>query len=143
MRTFDEDGARVYETRYSRARATGESGAAVAEFVMVVALLTAVFISVLQLALVLHVRNTLMDAAAAGARYGALADRTADDGAQRARSIVSESLSPSFAKNVSAHSFRVADAQGVRIVIETGFPLMGFLPVAGDLTVSGEALGYD
>lgn len=139
------DAAREQTVEPSRRRnpASGESGAAVAEFVMVVALLTAVFISVLQLALVLHVRNTLMDAAAAGARYGALADRTAEDGAQRTRGIVAESLSPPFAENVSAATFRVADANGVRVVIETSFPLMGFLPVAGDLTVSGEALGYD
>lgn len=148
MTTFDTGGARA-QARGPRDRETGaagdsgDSGAAVAEFVMVVALLTAVFVSVLQLALVLHVRNTLMDAAAAGARYGALADRTAADGAQRTRSIVSDSLSPSFAENVSAQTFQVAGADGVRIVIDTSFPLMGFLPVAGDLTVRGEALGYD
>ncbi|GAB3753760.1 hypothetical protein GCM10027591_02470 [Zhihengliuella somnathii] len=110
---------------------------------MTIALLTAVFLSVLQLALVLHVRNTLMDAAAAGARYGALADRTVSDGALRTTHIVSDSLSPRFAESVSASAISVNGADGVRVEVRTQIPLLGFLPAFGDLTVSGEALGYD
>jgi len=42
---------------------------------MVGALLTVLTLSVLQLGLALHIRNTVQDAAAEGARYGALADK--------------------------------------------------------------------
>lgn len=130
-------------TAEPRVTTVDERGSAIAEFVMTVALLTAVLLSILQLALVLHVRNTLMDAAAAGARYGALADRTVSDGALRTTQIVSDSLSPRFAESVSATAITANGADGVRVEIRTQFPLLGFLPALGDLTVSGEALGYD
>ncbi|WP_331271546.1 TadE/TadG family type IV pilus assembly protein [Zhihengliuella flava] len=120
-----------------------DGGSAVAEFVMTVAVLTAVFLAVLQLALVLHVRNTLMDAASAGARYGALADRTVEEGAMRTADIVSTSLSPRFAEDVSATAISVNGLEGVRVEISTHMPLLGFLPSMGQLNVSGEAVGYD
>jgi len=69
-----------------------ERGAAVVDFVMVGALTTVFFLAVVQLALVLHVRNTLIDAAASGARYGTLADRGAGD----ATSLPSGPWSASF-----------------------------------------------
>nr|WP_231716034.1 TadE family protein [Arthrobacter zhangbolii] len=53
-----------------------ERGSAVVDFVLVGALVGLVFMAVIQLALVLHVRNTLIDAAATGDRYGTLADRS-------------------------------------------------------------------
>ena len=49
-----------------------EEGSAVAEFSLVGVLLTALLLAVVQLALALHVRNTVLDAAAEGARYAAL-----------------------------------------------------------------------
>lgn len=117
-------------------------GSAVAEFVMVTALLTAVFVSVLQLALVLHVRNTLIDAAAAGARHGTLADRSPAEGAERTREIIASSLGPALADGVSFESTAVGGSPGVRVTVRTGFPLVGLLPVAGELTVHGEAVRY-
>ena len=55
-----------------RAR-TGERGAAVVDFVLVLLVLLPLVIGILQLALVLHVRNTLASAAAEGARHAAVA----------------------------------------------------------------------
>lgn len=52
----------------------GDRGSAPVEFVLVGALLTLLTVSVLQFALALHVRSTLIDAAAEGARHAALAD---------------------------------------------------------------------
>ena len=60
----------------------GERGAAVVDFVLVGGLLTMFFLAVIQLTLLLHVRNTLIDAASSGARYGTLADRNAADAEQ-------------------------------------------------------------
>lgn len=44
------------------------------------ALTTVLFAGVVQLAVALHVRATLVDCAAEGARYGSLADRTPPTG---------------------------------------------------------------
>ena len=55
--------------------AAREQGSAVVDFVLVGGLLTMFFLAIIQLTLILHVRNTLIDAAASGARYGTLADR--------------------------------------------------------------------
>ncbi|WP_237704731.1 TadE/TadG family type IV pilus assembly protein [Nesterenkonia sp. F] len=60
-----------------------ERGAATAEFTMVAALLALLFVLTLQLAVLVHVRNTLIDAASTGARFGALDDRSAEDGVAR------------------------------------------------------------
>ena len=65
-----------------------ERGSAVVDFVLVGALLTMFFLAIIQLALVLHVRNTLIDAAASGARYGTLADRSAADARQRTGELI-------------------------------------------------------
>ncbi|MCB1280330.1 MAG: pilus assembly protein, partial [Salinibacterium sp.] len=55
---------------------------------MVVALLTVLTLSVLQLGFALLIRNTVLDAAAEGARFAALADNTLADGAARATALV-------------------------------------------------------
>lgn len=78
-----------------------ERGAAVVDFVMVGALTTVFFLAVVQLALVLHVRNTLIDAAASGARYGTLADRGAGDARERTAQLIGVALTPEFARDVS------------------------------------------
>ncbi|GAA4365720.1 hypothetical protein GCM10023166_10680 [Paeniglutamicibacter cryotolerans] len=119
-----------------------EQGSAIAEFVMVSGLLLAVFASVLQLTLVLHVRNTLLDAAATGARYGTLADRGPGDGAQLTRELVSSALSPRFASDVRAVSREIGGRQGLEISINTGLPLVGFFALGAELRVTGEAVRY-
>ncbi len=47
---------------------------------LVLLVLVPLFLGILQVALVLHVRNTLASAASEGARYGATADRGPADG---------------------------------------------------------------
>ncbi|WP_417220473.1 TadE family protein [Arthrobacter sp.] len=120
----------------------GEDGSAVAEFVMVSALLTMLFISVLQLALVLHVRNTLMDAAASGARFGTLADRSPAEGAQRTRDLIGGSLGTGLKADVDYQSITIGGQPGVRVTVSTPFPLLGYFAVTGHLSVSGEAASY-
>lgn len=119
-----------------------ELGSAIAEFVMVSVLLLAVFASVLQLTLVLHVRNTLLDAAATGARYGTLADRGPEDGVRLTRELVSNALSPRFASDVRAVSRDIGGRPGLEISINTGMPLIGFFDLGADLRVTGEAVRY-
>ncbi len=78
-----------------------DRGSAAAEFVLVGTLLTVTTLSVLQLGLALFVRNTVVDAASEGARFGALVGNTPADGAQRAADLITTALGPSYATDVS------------------------------------------
>ena len=104
---------------------------------MVGALLTLLFISIVQLALVLHVRNTLIDAAASGARYGTLADRTPADGAERTAELIRLALNDSLAEDVS---FQETTSDGVRmlqITVRAPLPVIGFIGPSNGMEVTG------
>ena len=119
-----------------------DAGSAVAEFVMVSGLLIAVFLGVLQLTLALHVRNTLLDAAATGARYGTLADRGPADGVARTQEIISGALNSSYAENVQGTSTTIGGRPALVITVRAGIPLIGMIPLIGHFEVSGEAVRY-
>ena len=57
-----------------------ERGDASTEFVMVGALLVLLTMAILQVSFALYTRTMLVDAAAAGARYGTMRDRTPQEG---------------------------------------------------------------
>lgn len=120
-----------------------DDGSAVVDFVLVGTLLTLLFVAVVQVGLVVHVRNTLVDCAAEGARWGARADRTPQDGAARARELVAAELSAGFADRLgSGVSAAVVDRGGVQVVevqITAPLPLVGLVGPGGGLTVSGHA----
>ncbi|MGL5808842.1 MAG: TadE family protein, partial [Nocardioides sp.] len=94
-----------------------ERGAAVVDFVLIMSILTPLVLGIMQVALVLHVRNTLTAAASEGARYGAALDRDPSDGAVRARREIAGVLSGRFARDVTAVSEPVNGSPGVRVTI--------------------------
>jgi hypothetical protein len=112
----------------------------VVDFVLVGALTTVLFLAVVQLALALHVHSTLVDCAAEGARYGAMADRTPDDGAQRTRDLIEMSLAPSFAQDVTAEVVQVDGLDVVRVQVTAPLPVIGLIGPGDALTVDGHAL---
>ncbi len=115
-----------------------ESGSAVAEFVMVGALLTVLTLGVLQLGLALLVRNTLVDAAAEGARFGALADNSAKDGVARTADLISTALGEQYARDVTAAAGSYLGRRALIVTVRAPLPLVGLLgPTA--LEVSGHA----
>src|SRR5699024_12447471 len=57
-----------------------DSGSAVAEFALVASLLALILAGALQIGLVIHVRNTVIDSAIAGASQASLADQSPRDG---------------------------------------------------------------
>lgn len=123
-------------------RPTGDQGSAVVDFALVGGLLTLVFLSVVQLGLVLHVRNTLIDSASEGARWGARAGSSPQDGAEQALALVGSELTPGYAARVGDVSAREVDLGGVRAVevsITAPLPLIGLIGPAGALTVRGHA----
>lgn len=106
---------------------------------MVGGLLTVLALAVVQLTLVLHVRNVLVDAAASGARYGTLADRTPDDARQRAAELIAGSIGADYATGISVGQ---ADAAGVRTLevrVVGPMPVIGLLGPAGTMEVAGHA----
>ena len=117
-----------------------DTGSAVVDFVLVGALTTVLFAAVLQLALTLHVRATLVDCAAEGARYAALADRTPEQGAQRTRDLITVSLAPRYAEQVTAEPAVIGGLDVVRVRVVAPLPVVGLLGPPGSLTVQGHAL---
>ena len=121
-----------------------DEGSAVVDFALVGSLLTLLFVAVVQVALVVHVRNTLIDCAAEGARWGARSDRTPDDGAARTRDLVAAELSGGFAARLGRGGVRAEEVEraGVRVVqvsIRAPLPVIGLVGPAGGLSVRGHA----
>ena len=116
-----------------------DTGSAAAEFVMVGALLTIMTLSVLQLGLALHVRNTIVDAAAEGARFGALADNTLDDGVTRTTDLITTALGPDYARDVSASYGTYLGHPASIVTVRTPMPLIGLVGIDEGLEVSGHA----
>lgn len=116
-----------------------ERGSAVVDFVLVSGLLTLLFLGVLQLTLILHVRNSLIDAASSGARYGALGDRVPADAVARARELISGSVGPDFAQDITVTETRAGDDTLLTVTIRASFPVVGFLGPDRVLEVAGHA----
>lgn len=110
-----------------------------AEFSLVAVLLTALTLAVVQLALALHVRNTVLDAAAEGARYAALAGSSTDAGASRTRELIGSALSADFADDVAATTTVRGGVPVVEVTVRTPLPLIGLFGPARSLEVSGHA----
>ena len=117
----------------------GERGSAVVDFVLVGSLLTVLFLAVIQLTLILHVRNTLVDAAASGARYGTLADRNAADAQERTRSLIGTALNPGFAGEVSTGEVTVQGLRTLEVTVRAPLPVIGLIGPQGMLEVTGHA----
>src|SRR5512134_626146 len=100
-------------------------GSAVVDFVLVLVVLVPLFLGILQVALVLHVRNTLTAAASEGARYAATADRPLEAGAARTRQQISGALADRFAQDVAVTSATVRGAPGVRVRVVAEVPPLG------------------
>lgn len=110
------------------------------DFVLVVVVVVPLFLGILQLGLVLHVRNTLTSAASEGARYGARFDREPADGAARTRGIVAEVVSGRFADGVAARRTTVDGAPAVRVDVTADVPPLGLWGPPVRLSVSGHAV---
>lgn len=119
-----------------------DQGAAVVDFIFVSVLVVVLFLLVLQVGLILHVRNVLVASAAEGARYGANADRTPEEGVVRTRSVVADALSRTIADRLTytASETTIDGAPVVEITVSGPLPVM-FLPAGPvSITVHGHAL---
>jgi Flp pilus assembly protein TadG len=116
-----------------------DRGSAVVEFVLVGTLLTVLTLSVIQLGLALLIRNTVLDAASEGARYGALADNTIDDGVARTRDLITTALGPAYARDITVARGSYDGHPADVVTVKTPLPLVGLVGIPNGLEVQGHA----
>jgi Flp pilus assembly protein TadG len=114
----------------------GEAGAAVVDVVLVMVVLVPVVLGIMQVALVLFVRNTLAAAASEGARLAATRDRGPADGVALTRAQIGDAVSGRFAHDVSASQ----QGQTVEVVVRARVPALGLGGPGIELTVVGHAV---
>jgi Flp pilus assembly protein TadG len=117
-----------------------DRGSAVVDFVLVMVILVPLVLGILQVALVLHVRNTLTAAAAEGARYGATIDHTPANGVARTRQQVADTLTGRFAGDVDARLETVDGTQTVVVTVEADVPPLGLWGPSLHVEVAGHAI---
>lgn len=93
----------------------------------------------MQLALALHVRNTLADAAAEGARYTSLVGATDSDGVRRVKELIGTAVTEDYAKDVSLARRASAAGTVIEVTVRAPLPAIGLLGPAGGVEVTGRA----
>lgn len=136
---MDYDGVVDDSSHSVPTNAAHERGSAAVDFVLVGALLTLFFISIVQLTLVLHVRNTLVDAAASGARYGALSDRTSMDARARTAELIGAALNGDFARDVTSTEVTIEGVRTLEVTVNAPLPVFGLIGPGKLLEVTGHA----
>jgi Flp pilus assembly protein TadG len=132
--------------RWTRSAATEAGGArrargaAVVDFVLVAVVLVPLALGVLQLGLVLYVRNVAAAAASEGARVGAQQGHTWRDGEARTRTELAGTLSARYAGGVSAGPAVLDGAPAVEVRVRVRVPALGLGGPAVSLTVTGHAV---
>lgn len=102
--------------------------------------LVPLFLGILQVALVLHVRNTLTAAASEGARYAATVDRPLEAGVARTRAQIRASVAERFAEDVRATSVVLDGVVAVRVEVAADVPPLGLWGPPVRLVVDGHAI---
>lgn len=102
-------------------------------------LLTVLALAVIQLALALHVRNTVLDAAAEGARYAALAGSSEGAGIARTRELISSAVSADYAADIESGIIAIDGIAMVSVTVRAPLPVVGLLGVDRALEVTGHA----
>lgn len=123
-----------------RPRPRSQAGSAVVDLVLALVVVVPLLLGVLQVALVLHVRNTLTAAASEGARYAATADRPLVAGVVRAREQIADALASRFARDVSVTTASIGGAPGVRVRVVAEVPPLGLWGPAVRLVATGHAV---
>lgn len=116
-----------------------DAGAIVAESAMIIALVTLLCGTILQLGVIIHTRNTMIDAASAGARYAALADRNLTDGQNRTAALLTSSIPNAESATITIG--RESEGELIRVTVTHRLPLLGF--ITAPIPLSATAQAYD
>ena len=110
---------------------------------MILVVLLPMFAALLQLSLVLHVRNTLSSAAAEGARRAAVTGATMEDGTAKAAEQIVGTLNAKYAEDIDIRPTTIGGAPAYEVVITAEVPALGIGGPAIRLEVSGNAIIED
>lgn len=116
-----------------------ERGSAPVEFVLVGVMIVALALGVVQLALALHVRNTLQDAASEGARWAALADNSLEAGRGRTAELIALAVGEQYASDIRVETTSWQGRAAVQVTVQATLPLIGFFGPSRALSVTGHA----
>jgi len=117
-----------------------ERGAAIVDFVLVLVVLIPLVVGILQVALVMQVRNTLAAAASEGARVAATADRGPGDGVAATREQIDDAIAGRYAEDVSVRPVSIDGAPGVEVTVRARVPALGLGGPAIEVEVAGRAV---
>jgi Flp pilus assembly protein TadG len=117
-----------------------ERGAAVVEFVLVMVLLVPLVLGIAQVALVLHVRNTLAAAASEGARASSPVGASPADGAERTRTMIRAALDDRYATDVTSSWTTTGGLPAAVVEVHVDVPALGLFGPSVPLTVRGHAV---
>ena len=109
------------------------------EFVVVVPMLLLLALAIIQVVLVLHVRSTLISAAAEGARVAATSSDSTAVGAARTRQVLAGTVADGVVESVTARYVRLGGLDTVEVDVRARLPLVGLLGPSL-LVVRGHAL---
>ena len=120
-----------------------DSGSAVAEFALIASLLALILAGALQIGLVIHVRNTVIDSAIAGARQASLADQTPRDGQKLTRDLIRVSVGERYAQKVTVSTSQRGAVEIVEVRVTTPLPVLGLWGPAEVWDLRGRSIVED
>ena len=120
-----------------------ERGSAVVDFALVAVLVVMLFLAVIQLGFALYVRNTLLSCASEGARVGARSGSSPPAGVARTRELITASLSPRYAMDITPGTGMVDGVEVVTVRVRAPLPVFGPFGPSGRLDVTGRAFRED
>ncbi|MDN5657997.1 TadE/TadG family type IV pilus assembly protein [Brevibacterium sandarakinum] len=123
--------------------ARSDSGSAIAEFALIGSLLALVLAGTLQIGLVIHVRNTVIDSAIAGARQASLADQSTADGHRLASELITVSVGERYAQSITVTEARQGQVEVVEVRVRTPLPVLGLWGPAEVWDLSGRSIVED
>lgn len=103
-----------------------QRGAIVVEHLLVSILLLALVMGLIQLALSLHVRNILIDAAGEGARHAALFGNDSTAARQRTAEVIESVLPGSYASDITVDVIPQSGMEIMTVRVRAPLPLVGY-----------------
>ncbi len=110
------------------------------DFVLILLILVPLFLGILQVSLVLFVRNTLASAAAEGARVAAASDGDLPGGVRRTRQELRGVVAARYADDVRATTVLMDGVPAVEVSVHATVPALGIGGPGIALTVRGHAI---
>ena len=117
-----------------------EERGSVAEFVLVLLVLVPLVLGIVQVGLVLHVRNTLTAAASDGARAGSPVGADPTDAVRRTRALIRTALADRYADDVTVSTRSTSGGTVLVVRVRTEVPALGLLGPGVPIDVRGRSL---